>query len=205
MTRTVTATEAKAQILALLEDVATGDEIQITKHGRVIARLVGAGGPIAAQRRARRRRGHRRSGRRPVRDRHGVGPVVTTLLVDTHALHWWTSEPDRLSSAATAAIEAADEMAVADVTWYELAWLATHGRIHLAVPLRSWLERLGVLVRSVAASPTIAATAAELPESFPGDPADRLIYATAVEHGWQLVTKDRRLRDHPHPRPITLW
>lgn len=49
MTRTVTATEAKAQILALLEDVATGDEIQITKHGRVIARLVGAGGPIAAR------------------------------------------------------------------------------------------------------------------------------------------------------------
>jgi PIN domain nuclease of toxin-antitoxin system len=44
-----------------------------------------------------------------------------------------------------------------------------------------------------------------LPEAFPGDPADRLIYATAIEHGWQLVTKDRRLHDHPHLRPITVW
>ncbi|MGH9920781.1 MAG: PIN domain-containing protein, partial [Nitrososphaerales archaeon] len=38
-----------------------------------------------------------------------------------------------------------------------------------------------------------------------GDPADRIIYATAVENGWQLVTKDDRLRDHRHPRQITLW
>ena len=30
-------------------------------------------------------------------------------------------------------------------------------------------------------------------------------YATAIEHGWQLVTKDRRLLDHPHPRPLAVW
>lgn len=130
---------------------------------------------------------------------------MTTLLVDTHVLHWWTSEPERLSSAAADAIGAATEMAVADITWYELAWLAVHGRITLAVPLRSWLHRLATTVRTVPASPSIAAAAAELPDSFPGDPADRLVYATAVEHGWQLVTKDRILRDHPHPRSITIW
>ena len=47
MTRTVTATEAKAKILALLDEVAAGDEIEITKHGRVVARLVPAKGPKA--------------------------------------------------------------------------------------------------------------------------------------------------------------
>jgi PIN domain nuclease of toxin-antitoxin system len=41
--------------------------------------------------------------------------------------------------------------------------------------------------------------------TFPGDPADRLIYATAIEQGVRLVTKDRRLRAHRHPRPLTLW
>lgn len=41
--------------------------------------------------------------------------------------------------------------------------------------------------------------------SFPGDPADRLIYATAVEYGCPLITKDRRLRDHRHPRWAALW
>lgn len=40
----MTATEAKATILALLDEVANGDEIEITKHGRVIARLVPARG-----------------------------------------------------------------------------------------------------------------------------------------------------------------
>jgi PIN domain nuclease of toxin-antitoxin system len=38
---------------------------------------------------------------------------------------------------------------------------------------------------------------------FPGDPADRLIYATAVEHGVKLVTKDQRLR--MHNRSVAVW
>lgn len=47
MTRKLTATEVKAKILALLEDVAAGDEVEITKHGRTVARLVPATGPHA--------------------------------------------------------------------------------------------------------------------------------------------------------------
>ena len=38
-----------------------------------------------------------------------------------------------------------------------------------------------------------------------GDPADRLIYATAIERGLNLVTKDRAIRDHDGPRPIAIW
>lgn len=45
MSRILTATEVKATILALLDDVAAGDEVEITKHGRVVARLVPARGP----------------------------------------------------------------------------------------------------------------------------------------------------------------
>jgi prevent-host-death family protein len=44
MDRLMTATEVKAKILALLDEVATGDEVEITKHGRVVARLVPASG-----------------------------------------------------------------------------------------------------------------------------------------------------------------
>jgi prevent-host-death family protein len=44
MTRQMTATEVKAQILGLLDEVADGDEIEITKHGRTVARLVPARG-----------------------------------------------------------------------------------------------------------------------------------------------------------------
>lgn len=47
MSRKLTATEAKAKILALLDEVAAGDEVEITKHGRTVARLVPASGPHA--------------------------------------------------------------------------------------------------------------------------------------------------------------
>jgi PIN domain nuclease of toxin-antitoxin system len=130
---------------------------------------------------------------------------VTTVLLDTHVLRWWSSEPDRLSENATRAVTTADELAVASITWFELAWLAQHERIILAIPIRSWLEELADQVRTVGTTPAIAATAVSLPGSFPGDPADRLIYATAIEQGWSLITKDERLRGHRHPRRIAIW
>ena len=130
---------------------------------------------------------------------------MTTVLLDTHVVHWWSAEPERLSKAATKAIESADELAVAAVSWFELAWLATHDRIVLTIPTRGWLDRLARDIRTVPTNISIAHSAASLPSSFPGDPADRLIYATATEHGWRLVTKDRRIRSHPSPRPIAIW
>lgn len=45
MTRQMTATEVKARILSLLDEVAEGEPIEITKHGRTVARLVPAQGP----------------------------------------------------------------------------------------------------------------------------------------------------------------
>jgi prevent-host-death family protein len=47
MVKSMTATEVKARILALLDEVADGGEVEITKHGRVVARLVPAAGPHA--------------------------------------------------------------------------------------------------------------------------------------------------------------
>jgi len=47
MTKKMTATEVKAKILALLDEVAAGDEVEITRYGRPVARLVPAAGPHA--------------------------------------------------------------------------------------------------------------------------------------------------------------
>lgn len=125
--------------------------------------------------------------------------------MDSHVIHWWSAEPDRLSRAAARALSDADELAVAAISWFELGWLARHERIILRIPVRSWLEGLAAHVRTISITPAIADTAVSLPAAFPGDPADRLIYATAVETGWRLVTKDERLRAHRHPRPLALW
>jgi PIN domain nuclease of toxin-antitoxin system len=126
-------------------------------------------------------------------------------MLDTHVIHWWSAEPDRISRAATKALNEADELAVAAISWFELAWLANRERIIVTVPIRSWLEQLAREVRTVGMTPAIADTAVSLPSSFPGDPADRLIYATAIEHGWRLITKDGKLRAHRHPRSLALW
>ena len=130
---------------------------------------------------------------------------MTTVLLDSHVVHWWSAEPRRISRAAAKALDEAEELAVAAISWFELAWLADRERIVVSIPIRSWLDQLAAQVRTAALTPAIAATAASLSSSFPGDPADRLIYATAIEHGWQLVTKDRRMRAHPHPRPLAIW
>jgi prevent-host-death family protein len=45
--RRLTATEAKARLLALLDEVDRGDQVEITKHGRTVARLVPANGAHA--------------------------------------------------------------------------------------------------------------------------------------------------------------
>jgi len=130
---------------------------------------------------------------------------VSTVVLDSHVVHWWSAEPDRISAAASKAIGDAAELAVADISWFELAWLARHERIVVTIPIASWLGRLAAQVRTIQVTPAIASTAVSLPSSFPGDPADRLIYATAIENGWQLVTKDQRLREHRHPHPVAVW
>lgn len=130
---------------------------------------------------------------------------MTTVVLDTHVLHWWAAEPERLSAAAAQVLKEADQLAVAGITWFELAWLARHERILVSTPIRSWLQQLAREVRTFGVTPAIADSAAGLSSSFPGDPADRLIYATALEQGCRLVTKDARLLGHPSPLPITVW
>jgi PIN domain nuclease of toxin-antitoxin system len=131
--------------------------------------------------------------------------AVAAVLLDTHVVHWWSAEPRRVSKPARHALEAAEEHVVAAISWYELAWLAQHERIVVNIPIRSWLQGLAAQVRTIGLTPPIADTAAALPSSFPGDPADRLIYATAIEHGLDLVTKDRSIRNHDRPRSLTVW
>ena len=130
---------------------------------------------------------------------------MRAALLDTHVVHWWSAEPKRVSARARKALDDADELVIAAISWYELAWLARHERITVTVPIRSWLEGLAEQVRTIGITPSIADTAVNLPATFPGDPADRLIYATAIESGVALVTKDRAIRDHDKPRSLTVW
>jgi PIN domain nuclease of toxin-antitoxin system len=130
---------------------------------------------------------------------------MSALLLDTHVVHWWSAEPDRISRPARRVLKAADELLIAAVSWYELAWLAERQRIVLDIPIRAWLGDLSAQVRTLGLTPGIADSAAALPSSFPRDPMDRIIYATAIEHGVKLVTKDRAIVEHDVPRSLVVW
>jgi PIN domain nuclease of toxin-antitoxin system len=120
---------------------------------------------------------------------------VAGVLLDTHVVHWWSAEQGRVGRRAREVLESADDLAIAAISWFELAWLARNERIVLEIPIRAWLDGLAGQLRTIGVTPAIADTAVALPSSFPRDPADRLIYATAVEHDLPLVTKDRAIGD----------
>ena len=130
---------------------------------------------------------------------------MSAIMLDTHVVHWWSAEPDRVSRPARRALEAADELLVAASLLVRARVAGRRGRIALDIPIRSWLEDLGAQVRTIGLSPAIADTAVALPGSFPRDPADRQIYASAIEHGVKLVTKDQAIAAHDKPRSLVVW
>lgn len=59
--------------------------------------------------------------------------------------------------------------------------------------VRLIVDTARVVVKNI--TPEIAALAAQFPDYYPGDPADRLIGATARAEGLTLVTRDKRIRE----------
>ena len=116
-------------------------------------------------------------------------------VVDTHAWIWWVSEPARLGKAAARALQTARQIGVPAVCCLEVATLVIRGRITLDRPVLDWLHDAlaAPRVELLALTPAVAVKAAELPVGFPGDPADRLIVATAVLEAAPLVTRDDRI------------
>jgi PIN domain nuclease of toxin-antitoxin system len=117
------------------------------------------------------------------------------IVLDTHAWIWWASDPGRLGRRGRAAIEAADRIGVPAVCCFEVAAAVARGRITLDRAPLEWFEQALALPRVELAplTPAIAVKATQL-AAFHGDPADRLIVATALLDAATLVTKDRNIR-----------
>ena len=118
-------------------------------------------------------------------------------LLDTHVLVWLAGARERLSTASREAIESAHELAISIASVQEIAYLVARGRLTMDRPVDTWVADALNVHRIRALPPTVATAlrAGSLaPDEFHGDPADRLIYATAVEHDASLVSADERLR-----------
>lgn len=119
------------------------------------------------------------------------------IVLDTHAWVWWLSKPEKLGKKAMRAVKRAERIGVPAICVWEVAMKVRSAKLRLDRPTSVWVDqalsgdpRLEVLPLS----PRIAVTAAEL-EWQHGDPADRLIVATASVYEAQLVTVDERIAD----------
>lgn len=130
----------------------------------------------------------------PMPDR--PGPLV---VLDTHV--WiWVVEGDRaaLSADAIQAIERAAEagaVRVSAISVWEVAMLEAKGRISLSRPVNDWVHAALHVpgVRLLPLSPEIAIESTRLPGAPHGDPADRILMASARHLGGQLATCDREI------------
>jgi len=125
------------------------------------------------------------------------------IVLDTHAWIWWRADPARLSPAAARLLDGVEPLALSAVSVWELATLVRRGRVALDRDVRDWVRQaLAGGLALVAPDAEVALAAALLGDAFPGDPADRLIYATAVQGGGRLVSRDRRLASFDPARVV---
>lgn len=130
------------------------------------------------------------------------------IILDTQTVAWLARRPQKLSREARRAIEREARKAgltVASATLFELAQMAASGEVTTARTPAEWLRELvaqtGVTVRELTTD--IASVAAFLPATFPPDPFDRIIAATAIVERVPLVTSDVRIQESRVVR--TIW
>lgn len=129
------------------------------------------------------------------------------ILLDTHIVVWLAFSPDRLSTRARAAIDKArkqgDGLAISDMSLLELAMLVKKGRIHLEIPLESFLTEIEARFVVLPITGAACARLSHLPATYPNDPADRVIGVTAQAAGMELITADAAIRRSKAVR--TIW
>lgn len=130
------------------------------------------------------------------------------ILLDTHALVWWLSDPDKLSQEARKVIDEArvqEAVYVSSISVWEIALLVERGRLKLDRSPRQWLSQAQSLpyLSFLPVTNAVALESVYLPEPFHSDPADRLIAATARLYEYRLISRDRRILDYPEVE--ALW
>ncbi|WP_339747251.1 type II toxin-antitoxin system VapC family toxin [uncultured Maricaulis sp.] len=120
------------------------------------------------------------------------------LLLDTCAVIW-ISNGDPISTEALDCLKAAEarpgSVWISTISAWEVATLVARDRLSLSMPVGAWFEALTSLPQITIAPlrPDLLINSTGLPGQPPADPADRMIIATARQHGLTILTRDREI------------
>lgn len=119
------------------------------------------------------------------------------ILLDTHCALWLEMTPEKLSPEARARLLAAEDagepLAVSCMTLWEIAHKNACNQLQLFVSCERFLAELEADFEVLPVNRQVALHATRLGGSFPKDPMDRLIAATALANDLTLVTADRNI------------
>lgn len=118
------------------------------------------------------------------------------MLIDTHILLWFQSEPERLTRAEQQMITRAKEEAdlfLSVISFWEIAMLSSSRRIILSNPFEQWKKETLESVKVINIDADIAIESIHLPHCEHKDPADRFIIATARVLDIPLMTHEQKI------------
>lgn len=130
------------------------------------------------------------------------------IVLDTQALIWWISDPDRLSAKARSAIskvKTEKSIYISSISVWEIAMLVKKGRLKLKYEVNEWLRKIESLpfIKFWPVTNKIAFDSVFLSGNPPEDPADRIIISTAINLDCPLVSADQKI--HRYLKAKTIW
>jgi PIN domain nuclease of toxin-antitoxin system len=120
------------------------------------------------------------------------------VLLDTATWINGVKEPETLPAKVLAILRnETNSFFLSDISLLEASTLARKGKVDFGMKFADWLERaLAENLQVLPVSARVAATENVLPRTFHGDPADRIIAATAIAHQLILLTPDSEIVFH---------
>lgn len=133
---------------------------------------------------------------------------MSGFLLDTHVWIWYITGNEELNKKVRKIITDAiysHTLHIAAISLWEITMLEKKQRIILEMPCLEWINQSIELtrIRVAPVTPAIAVESCHLPGKFHGDPADRMITATARVEGMTLITRDKNILEYSQSKYVS--